>query len=198
MFNINFLHKESVNDDKFISVEGHPIRLIIGLGNPGEKYKNTYHNVGFMFLGSILNDKKGDDYGEAPKWKSVKNFRYIKLAMVTLVKPTSFMNKSGEQVKSALKYFNVPEKEILVVHDDADIAFGNHKISFGRGSAGHKGIESIIQALGTNEFLRVRIGIRTDSKKAGKFVLEKMTEGHRADLEKVFAEIQRKLFSSSA
>lgn len=172
MFNINFLHKEGADDNKFISVEGRPIRLIVGLGNPGEKYKNTYHNVGFMFLDSILNTKKGVDDGEVQKWKSIKNLRYAKLATVTLVKPTSFMNESGSSVKSALKYFNVSKEEIIVVHDDTDISIGDYKISFGKGSAGHNGVESIIKSIKSDEFTRLRIGTKHNNDKAGNFVLK--------------------------
>jgi len=201
MFNIDFLHKKGVNGDRFIRIEGRPIRLIIGLGNPGEKYKNTYHNVGFMFLDFILSDVEGNDDGEVPKWKNVKNFRYTTLATrtsqqqsyatITLLKPTSFMNESGEPVRSALRYFKVAPEEILVVHDDADIAFGNHKVSFGKGSAGHNGVESIIKSVGSDKFTRLRIGIRNTDQSAGEFVLSKIQSNYLSELERLFAKLQR-------
>ena len=198
MFNINFLRKKSAPSNNSVSIDNRQIRLVVGIGNPGDKYKNTYHNVGFLFIDSIIETAEGNDEGKKATWKSIKSFRYIKGKGAILAKTTSFMNESGRAVNSAINYFGVSPEEILIVHDDSDIPLGEYKISFGRGSAGHKGIESIIKTLGTKEFLRVRIGIRTDVRKAGKFVLEKMTEVHRDDLEKVFAEIQRKLFSPIA
>lgn len=198
MFNINFLRRKSAPSNGSVSIDGRRVRLIVGLGNPGDKYKSTYHNVGFLFVDSLAEATQGNDDGQRITWRSIKSFRYAMCTEAILVKTTSFMNESGRAVKSAIDYFGVNPDEILIVHDDSDIPLGEYKISFGRGSAGHKGIESIIKTLRTKEFLRVRIGIRTDVRKAGKFVLEKTTEDHRADLEKVFAEIQRKLFSPIA
>lgn len=198
MFNLNFLNKESVNDDKFIRIDGRPIRLIIGLGNPGENYKNTYHNLGFMFLDFILNTKEGNDDGEVPKWKSVKSFRYTKLAMVILVKPTSFMNESGGSVKLALKYFKVAPEEILVVHDDADITLGNYKMSFGKGSAGHNGVESIIKSIKSDEFTRLRIGIRNTNYKAGNFVLTRINKEDEESIQKTIEESSRAILKTES
>lgn len=154
-------------------------RLIIGLGNPGEKYRLTYHNVGFLFI-DYLKQKDED-----------KNF--------ILLKSKVFMNKSGQAVLKAMRYFQVKPEEILVVHDDSDIELGKSKLSLGRGSAGHKGVQSIIDELKTKNFWRLRIGIgkaglpaevRLRRTKAGEIVLKKITPADKLILEEVFNELK--------
>jgi PTH1 family peptidyl-tRNA hydrolase len=169
-------------------------RLIIGLGNPGKEYEKTYHNVGILF---IENKIPPNSKFQIP---NSKNFEHLKTNILILVKPKTFMNESGKAVKEALKYFKVKPEELLIVHDDSDIELGKYKISFGRGSAGHKGVQSIIDALGANNFWRLRIGIGKNKKlkiknkkftmiKAGEFVLKKIAKEDLKILEKVFEEI---------
>ena len=114
------------------------MHLIVGLGNPGKKYEKTRHNAGFMVLDEL--EKK-----ELPE--------------VRLLKPDAFMNDSGSAVYRAIKNYKLKAVNLIVVHDDIDIPLGKIKVSKGSGSAGHKGVESIIQALGTKDFTRIRIGI---------------------------------------
>ncbi|MDP2664987.1 MAG: aminoacyl-tRNA hydrolase [bacterium] len=114
------------------------MQLIVGLGNPGEKYEKTRHNAGFMVLDEL--EKK-------------------ELPQARLLKPDTFMNDSGSAVLRATKNYKLKTTNLIVVHDDIDIPLGNIKVSKGSGSAGHKGVESIIQALGTKDFTRIRIGI---------------------------------------
>lgn len=145
-------------------------KLIVGLGNPGEDYKNTYHNIGLLFLDRLVAKNE---------LKTYKNFEYAKTGDIVVIKPLTFMNESGEAIKSALKHFKkIKLNDILVIHDDSDIEFGKYKLSFSRGSAGHKGIESIIKTLGTKEFARLRVGVRKEARekreKAGEFVLKKV------------------------
>ena len=120
------------------------IKLIVGLGNPGKEYENTRHNVGFIFINSI---------------KKIK-----KLNNIAIEKTDTFMNKSGEAVRVLAKFYltkgeKMKPENILIVHDDIDILWNKFKFSFGRSSAGHKGVESIIKALRTKNFWRLRIGI---------------------------------------
>ncbi|MEE8131931.1 MAG: aminoacyl-tRNA hydrolase [Candidatus Paceibacterota bacterium] len=152
------------------------IKLIIGLGNPGSQYTLTYHNVGFLAV----------DY-------LTKNLINSKLV---IIKPKTFMNKSGKAVAEAKKRFKVKSEEILIIHDDSDIELGKYKFSFGRGSAGHKGIESIIKALKTKNFWRLRIGIRSKKvglsaearrAKAEDFVLKKITKKDLLIFNEVFS-----------
>jgi len=153
-------------------------KLIIGLGNPDKKYANTYHNVGFL-LADFL--KPHTPYP----------------IPYTLLKSEVFMNQSGSFVLKALKQNNAKPDELLIIHDDSDIELGKYKLSFGRGAAGHHGVESIISALKTKNFWRLRIGVRspkeTMRKKADEFVLKKISKADKALLEKTFEEIAEKL-----
>ncbi len=157
--------------------------LIIGLGNPGIKYKKTRHNVGFMVLDEL---KKKNNF---PRFKLQKKFQaqvsegIINSKKVILAKPQTFMNSSGKAVKSLTTYYKVPTTKLIVIHDDIDILLGEIKISQDKGTAGHKGVQSIIQELSTQNFTRVRVGIATDkeaeiknqeSKKS--FVLKKFSK----------------------
>lgn len=161
-------------------------KLIIGLGNPGEDYKDTYHNVGLLFLDHFFDDAK---------FKVYKNFMYAKVGNAVVVKPLTFMNDSGKAVSLAIKHFKTNTKELLIIHDDSDIELGKYKVSVGRGGAGHKGVESIIKAVGTNEFTRLRIGVRRENKnrrmKAGNFVLRKICKGDLISLKKTFKNISK-------
>ena len=141
-------------------------RVIIGLGNSGKKYQQTYHNVGFLFVDYLKREKKAENF--------------------ILIKPKTFMNESGKAVLRALQNYQVKPEEILVVHDDADIELGKFKLGFGRGAAGHHGVESIIKELGTKNFWRLRIGIRKSDQKAGKIVLNKITPADKTVLEEIF------------
>jgi|SRR3989344_7828127 len=163
-------------------------KIIVGLGNPGKEYKNTYHNAGLLFLDRLVAKNE---------FKAYKNFEYVKIGETVVVKPLIFMNESGETVKSALKHFKKEEGDMLVIHDDSDIEFSEYKLSFGCGSAGHKGIESIIKALGTKEFARLRIGVRKETKsrreKAGEFVLKKMGENDLKVIYSLADKLQKEL-----
>lgn len=138
--------------------------LIAGLGNPGEKYENTPHNIGFMVLDNFL--KKATSV-EDSTWEESKRFNSF-IAKVgndlILVKPGSFMNASGAVVGKLIRFYKIPSFGLYVVHDDLDLPLGKMKISFGHGAAGHKGVESIIENLGSNNFVRIRVGIGGNKK----------------------------------
>lgn len=146
-------------------------KLIVALGNPDREYENTYHNAGRIALERLLAGKelKFRQAGARP-------FIYAKSGDTVYIEPTTYMNESGPAVRAALDYFKLPSKEMIVLHDDSDLPLGTAKVSFGQSSAGHKGVESIIQTLGTNEFHRLRIGIRSKPGKAGAFVLQPMPQ----------------------
>jgi PTH1 family peptidyl-tRNA hydrolase len=141
------------------------MKVIIGLGNPGKKFEKTRHNLGFMVLDKFARKNK------FPKFKIKKEFlatvseKKIGKEKIILAKPQTFMNNSGLAVKRILEKLRTSKIESLtsnlwVIHDDLDIPFGKIKISFGRGSAGHKGVQSIIDELKTKNFFRFRIGIK--------------------------------------
>ncbi|MDI6820702.1 MAG: aminoacyl-tRNA hydrolase [Patescibacteria group bacterium] len=170
------------------------IKLIIGLGNPGKEYENTYHNIGMIFLDYLLKQF----INQKLNFKSIKNFSFIKTTDgLVISKPEIFMNESGRAIKEILKYFNIKPENTVIVHDDSDIKLGNYKIEFDRGPAGHKGIESIINSIGSRLFWRIRIGVREKSEikrqKAEEFILKKIKKGELEKLIDVFEEINRNL-----
>ena len=176
-------------------------RLIIGLGNPGKEYEKTYHNVGFLFVdyltashcqsfSSVIarSEATRQSYKIALPLSGSRNDK--SLAMTLLLKSDVYMNQSGNFVKAALKKYKIKPEETLIVHDDSDIELGKYKISFGRGSAGHRGIQSIIDSLKTKNFRRLRIGIRKKTgEKAEKFVLKKISKNDLKVFKKVFQNV---------
>lgn len=196
MFNIPPTRKRSEPSKNATEVEGKNIKIVVGLGNPGGKYGGTYHNAGYLFLDHILQGFSGNESGKPKKWKNKKSFAYVKLGDLIIAKPNTFMNASGPAIGELIRYFKVKPDELLVAHDDSDISFGEYKISFGRGSAGHKGIEAIIKSIGTDEFLRLRIGVRHSDKKAGEFVLGRIPQHKLKDLNNLFSEIKTSYFET--
>ena len=132
-----------------------PGKLIVGLGNPGKEYKNTRHNTGFLFIDALAKKLNTPEFIYDKKLKAE-----ISKSKILIAKPQIFINKSGEAVLALSKFYKIKPENILVVHDDIDILWSNFKFSFSRSSAGHKGVESIIKALKTKNFWRLRIGIQ--------------------------------------
>ena len=131
--------------------------LIVGLGNPGTQYEGTRHNAGFMVV-----DKLAGDFGISLN-KNKFDLRYgrgtIKDHTVMLANPMAFMNRSGPPVQKLAAYFKIPSRDMLIIHDDIDLAFGRLKIKEKGGHGGHKGLKSIINAVGEDEFVRLRVGV---------------------------------------
>jgi len=149
-------------------------KAILGLGNEGEKYKNTYHNVGQLMIDFLYEN------GVFPE-------------NIILSKNEGFMNESGNSAFKIYKKIGKQSEKILVIHDDSDINVGKYKLSVDKSSAGHKGIQDIINKIGTQNFWRLRIGIRpTEEKeermKAEEFVLKKIKKSDLEVLQKVFKE----------
>ena len=147
--------------------------LIVGLGNPGKKYEKTRHNVGSRVVGEL---------------------KSLNLKDIILVQPTTFMNESGRAVKKITKNYKLKTENLIVVHDDIDLPLGEFKIQKNRGSAGHKGVQSIIDSLGTKDFTRIRIGIKPEQyyrpfRSTEKFVLEKFTKDEDEILKEVIPKV---------
>lgn len=134
--------------------------LIIGLGNPGKEYEKTRHNLGFQVIDLIKDDFSFTDFKEFKN--SLISKGLIENKEIILAKPQSFMNNSGKAVKELLNFFKLSENDIILVHDDADVDIGDIKTSQDSGSAGHKGVQSVIDELKTKNFLRIRIGINSE------------------------------------
>jgi PTH1 family peptidyl-tRNA hydrolase len=167
-------------------------RVIVGLGNPGIAFKDTYHNAGMLAVQYLAGELEKE--GVAVEWKTHKKlFSYAVAHDLALILPLTFMNESGMAVKEAMKKFSAEAEDLTVVHDESDLAVGTYKVSVGRNAAGHKGILSIMAALGTKDFTRIRIGIRRPNpgqrKKASDFVLKKITAADRKSLDTVFGTI---------
>lgn len=138
------------------------MKLIVGLGNPGEQYTKTRHNLGFIVLDSLL--KKLESVDKTFWDTDKKNKSEIKRittdgSPALFVKPMTFMNSSGYAVAGVANYYKIKPEDIFVVHDDLDLPFGKLKVRFGGGAGGHNGVASVIEQLGTDKFLRIRLGI---------------------------------------
>ena len=135
------------------------IKLIVGLGNPGARFARTYHNAGRLVVGALAGTPE-------TKFKSSSSYLSHRDARYTFAVPRTFMNESGPAVKNALRMLRVKPRELLLIHDDADIPLGSFRLAWARGSAGHHGVESAIHAIGTKDFWRLRVGIRPPSSPA--------------------------------
>jgi len=158
------------------------MKLIVGLGNPGKKYAKTRHNIGFRVIDALR-----DSFDNAQD-------------KIVLLKPDTFMNNSGKMVRKALKYSRLSAQDLIVIHDDIDLPFGTIRVNKDSSSAGHKGAQSIIDEIGTKDFIRVRIGIRPEHEvDTTEFVLNKFTKEEEKELKGIIkkaAEEIKLLFDS--
>lgn len=148
--------------------------IVIGLGNPGKKYQGTRHNLGSMVVEALV-EQQG-----AGRWKKEFGVRWTRVDDAVIAEPQEYMNVSGASMKKFLTAKGLPlaPDSILVIHDDLDLALGDLRIEFGRGSAGHQGVASLIEALGTPKFYRLRIGLgsnRASGIPAEAYVLQKFS-----------------------
>ncbi|WP_159991790.1 aminoacyl-tRNA hydrolase [Pelistega ratti] len=134
------------------------IRLIVGLGNPGPQYEATRHNVGFWLADQLAEDVKASFtvesgfFGQLAKTKTIEGNLYI-------LKPSTYMNRSGQSVRAVAQFYKIPVEEILVLHDELDIPSGQVKLKRGGGHAGHNGLRDIQAQMGSPDFWRLRIGV---------------------------------------
>jgi len=152
------------------------VKLIVGLGNPGPRYQNTRHNVGHWLIDQVARTRSEI---ATPASRDSR-----------LYKTTVFMNESGKELKKLVTRYSLPTTNLLVVHDDFDLPPGRWKLQFNRSAAGHKGVQNIINELGTQAFWRLRIGIGKpfDSAQGDQFVIEKPTKEERKEIERAIEE----------
>lgn len=147
--------------------------LVAGLGNPGREYARTRHNVGWLIVDELARRAGGSFRGKFSGQLAETRLDDLRLA---LLKPETYMNESGRSIGAARKFFKVDPADLLVVHDDVDLEPGRLQARLGGGLAGHNGLRSIAQALGTNDFLRLRIGVgrpgRGDRRSVADYVLD--------------------------
>ena len=178
------------------------MKIVIGLGNPGKSYEKTRHNVGFLAVNYLqkkwnfppfsLNKKCTAEIAPSNSKFKIQNSKFF------LVKPQTFMNKSGESIKLLMTFYKLSPADIIVIHDDLDLPLGTYKIATDSRSAGHNGVQNVIDNLGSQEFHRVRIGIQPkeppsstprNNTWAHKFVLEKMSKQEQTVVENLFPSI---------
>lgn len=168
------------------------MKLIVGLGNPGEKYAGVRHNLGFDFL-----DKYVSSIMYQVLWEKSEKLKseLIKDKDLIFAKPQTYMNNSGLAVKLLTTYYKIHTTDIIVIHDELDLPLGKIKVRLGGAAAGHHGVESIIESLGTDKFIRVRLGIgnlKTQSSEhkhasisAEKFVLESFIHSEKSHVKQM-------------
>jgi peptidyl-tRNA hydrolase, PTH1 family len=178
--------------------------IIVGLGNPGDQYRNTRHNIGFMIV-----DKLAKRMG-APQFSSKTKLHgeLTKQGETVFVKPTTFMNDSGRTVRAVLEYYtdwqikNLPLHNLFVVHDDLDIPLGSYKVQLGIGPKQHNGLLSIYEHLGTEEFWHVRVGVDgrggDRSMPPDRYVLQQPPVAEQAQLTAVTDQIVNNLLMQAA
>lgn len=154
--------------------------LIIGLGNPGKGYQSTRHNVGFRVL-DLFAREQGIQFKKG-RWGAQLGEGRVRAKRVVLAKPLTYMNKSGMAAKKLVKALGVPLDHLVVVHDDLDLACGRMKIKERGGHGGHKGVQSIMEELGSADFLRVKVGIGKppDPEQGADYVLSPFAAEERA------------------
>lgn len=158
--------------------------LLVGLGNPGTRYADNRHNVGFMVLDALVADL--DPHSPDP-WRDKWNARVAGVRVgsgrAVALKPMEFMNRSGKAVAAAAKFHGVAPERVLVVHDELDFEFGRTAIKKGGGHGGHNGLRDIVQWLGSNAFNRIRVGIgRPPHGDVSNWVLSNFDDSDRAEL----------------
>jgi len=174
------------------------MKLIVALGNPGEKYKNTRHNVGFMALDLYL---ASNAPGIRPELFKKASAYIYKTASAIFAYPQTYMNNSGEAIKALVDFFKIdPEKNLLIIQDEIDLPFEEIRSSINASAAGHKGIKNIIDKLGTQNFFRLRIGIESREDKSKpeteSFVLQNFTEDEKKKLaDPIFPEVGKTITS---
>jgi len=171
------------------SASGRGPQLVVGLGNPGLQYAKTRHNVGFM-VADLLAERLGAPFKVHKRSGAEIVTGRLGNRSIVLAKPRTYMNESGRHVGPLAKFYSVSPADVIVIHDELDIDFGRIRLKLGGGEGGHNGLRSVVNALGTKEFQRVRIGIgRPPGRKdPAAFVLESFTAAERDEVPTICAQ----------
>ena len=157
------------------------MKLVVGLGNPGNEYKNTRHNAGFMMLDNYLGDVSWKD-----KFKGLYYETNINGEKAIFLKPCMYMNLSGEVVKKYIDFFKIDIEDILIISDDLDLDIGVYRLKQTGSSGGHNGLKNIEACIGTKDYKRLKIGIsKNDNIDTKDYVLGKLDKESMTELEKV-------------
>lgn len=173
---------QSTSIPPLYSLNLHKTILIVGLGNPGKEYDGTRHNIGFECLDYFVEKQEFDPWVTKKDLKCQLTSKTIGAARVIAIKPTTFMNLSGEAVQAVAHFYKVPASQIIAIHDELDIPFGQIRTRVGGESAGHNGIKSLIQHIG-KDFGRIRIGVQANTRMdSADFVLAKFSEDEQTHI----------------
>jgi PTH1 family peptidyl-tRNA hydrolase len=169
------------------------VKLIVGLGNPGIPYRMTRHNIGFQVVDRLA--KLNDIPIRTKRFKSLYGKGWIDFQPIILAKPMTFMNRSGEAVKKAVDFFHLKMDDLIIVHDDLDLPFGRLRFKQRGGDGGHQGIRSIIEGVGGNIFLRLKVGIGRPSQGSdpAEYVLETFEKVEQLHLDQVLLQAAESL-----
>ena len=170
------------------------VQLIVGLGNPGREYQDTRHNAGFWFVDELAR-QQGASFSPEKKFQGDAARCRIDGEECWLLKPQTFMNLSGQSVQALANFYKIPLEAILVVHDELDLDAGVVRLKDGGGHGGHNGLRDIIQKMGGNNFLRMRIGIGHpgDKSRVTGHVLNKVTQDDQIEIERAIDSAIREL-----
>jgi PTH1 family peptidyl-tRNA hydrolase len=159
-------------------------QLIVGLGNPGRDYEETRHNAGFFFVTALAQDL-GVSFSQQSKFFGELAKGTVDGRDIFLLKPTTFMNRSGMAVSAVANFYKIQPQAVLAVHDELDLSPGDAKLKMGGGAGGHNGLKDMIKALGTQEFLRLRLGIGHpgDRHQVSNYVLHAFAKSEKVALE---------------
>jgi peptidyl-tRNA hydrolase, PTH1 family len=157
--------------------------LLVGLGNPGREYRDTRHNIGFMLMDKFANRLEVDF--TRSQSKAIFTVGHYQGHKIILAKPQSFMNRSGHPTQAMLKFYKLAPVDLLVVYDDVDLPFDTLRLKPSGGTAGHKGMNSIVEQLGTKDFARLRLGVGRPPghKQAANFVLKPFSKAEQEFLD---------------
>lgn len=167
------------------------IKLIVGLGNPGEKYQDTRHNIGFKFINSLLKINSTDTIKKSTLKSHLYKFLIDGNSLIC-IKPQTFMNLSGEAVVAVMNFYKIKPDELCVVTDDLDIEFGTVRVRKQGGAGTHNGMKSVIQSLGSKEFMRLRLGIglKPEHMDSKDFVLQRFNDSEQSKLPSMLSKIR--------
>lgn len=170
------------------------LAIVVGLGNPSRRYKRTRHNIGRMVLERLLDGAA--ERGELERWQGAYELVRCAELGVILYAPRAYMNVCGEEVARLARWFKLAPERLLVLHDDLDLALGRLQARWGGGDAGHRGVRSITQHLGSGSFYRLRLGIGRPPAglEAVDYVLQPFTAAERELLAKVLAQAEHEVY----
>ena len=175
------------------------MKLIVGLGNPTKQYEITRHNAGFIILDEIQKVFSFTDFQINNKFEAEISEGKIQGEKIILIKPQTFMNNSGRALKKVMDFYKILLADIFVIHDDLDIKLGEYKISEDSSSAGHNGVQHIIETFGVQKFKRIRIGIEGSEKKKERvmtgsdFVLQNFSVEELAEIKAIAEKIAQEI-----